>query len=83
MEQDLRIMVSIRNQMQRIPPKDHTPEYAAIYQSVQSYIRNHCNHRIIEDMVDIHPECSQTIYYCEYCESTFDYNAYAKTKNKE
>jgi len=83
MEQHLRIMVSVRNQMNRIPTKNHPDDYAAIYQHVQNYIHSHCNHHIIEDMFDIHPECSRTIYYCEYCETIFDYNDYASGKNKQ
>lgn len=69
MDQQLRIMISIRNQMQHISQKDHTPDFADIYRSIQAYIEKHCHHHIVKDMIDIDPDRSQTIYYCEYCES--------------
>lgn len=81
-QRQLSIMRSVRNQLMFIPPKEQTPEYANIYKAVQAYLQNECEHNIVEDMIDIHPECSQTIYYCEYCETTFDYKSYANAKNK-
>ena len=29
-----------------------------------------CQHEFIEDLIDITPERSQTIWYCKYCEMT-------------
>jgi hypothetical protein len=83
MDYHISLMRSARNQLLCIPISKQSPEYAAIFQSIQAYLRTNCAHHIIEDMVDIHPECSQTIYYCEYCEITFDYKDYVAAKNKE
>ena len=83
MDYHISLMRSASNQLLCIPISKQSPEYAAIFQSIQAYLRTNCAHHIIEDMVDIHPECSQTIYYCEYCEITFDYKDYATAKNKE
>ena len=83
MERHISLMRTARNQLLCIPPSDQSPEYSAIFQSIQDYLRTQCRHNIVEDLIDIHPECSQTIYYCEYCEITFDYKAYAYAKNKQ
>jgi|LauGreDrversion2_2_1035103.scaffolds.fasta_scaffold162882_2 hypothetical protein len=73
MERHISLMRTARNQLLCIPPSKQSPEYSAIFQSIQAYLRTQCRHNIVEDLIDIHPECSKTIYYCEYCEITFDY----------
>jgi len=37
-----------------------------------------CEHCIIMDLIDIDPDRSQIIYYCEKCMTTFDCSAYKK-----
>ena len=34
-------------------------------------LSNVCEHRIIEDLIDITPDKSQTVYYCEKCLECF------------
>jgi len=31
-----------------------------------------CSHHIVEDYIDIDPDRSKQIFYCELCETTFD-----------
>ena len=38
---------------------------------MEQYIETHCQHDIINDVIDISPDASQTIRYCKYCEKTF------------
>lgn len=35
-----------------------------------------CKHCIVMDLIDIDPDHSQIIYYCELCMITFDCDAY-------
>ena len=35
-----------------------------------------CQHRIIEDLIDITPDHSQYVYYCEKCYECFTYKQY-------
>ena len=34
--------------------------------------KTNCSHIIIEDTIDIDPDTSQQIFYCEICFATFD-----------
>ena len=46
-------------------------EWKSICELMEQYIERHCQHHIIHDVIDISPDASQTIHYCEYCEKTF------------
>jgi hypothetical protein len=35
------------------------------------FIKEHCNHKWVTDMIDIDPDRSMNISYCEKCESQF------------
>lgn len=43
-----------------------------IQSMVLEYLRDNCNHDIIEDSIDVGIEKSQTIYFCKFCETCFD-----------
>lgn len=46
-------------------------EWHTICGLMEQYIEKNCQHHIIHDVIDISPDSSQTIRYCEYCEKTF------------
>lgn len=46
-------------------------EWKTICTLMEQYIEKHCQHDIIDDVIDISPDASQTIRYCKYCEKTF------------
>ena len=35
-----------------------------------------CEHRIVEDLIDITPDHSKYVYYCEKCYECFTYTQY-------
>ena len=41
--------------------------YQKILKSVNEYLHLHCNHNYVVDSIDIDPDRSQTIRYCEKC----------------
>lgn len=51
--------------------KDDDNELQMICKLMEQYIETKCQHHIIYDVIDISPDASQTIRYCEYCEKTF------------
>ena len=53
-------------------------EYKEILHYVEKYIKTHCKHEIIQDLIDIDPDRSKTIFYCKHCETTF--NDYSETQ---
>lgn len=66
-------MIIIRNLLQReLPEKNEYSFFLDIVEKVQQYIEVYCQHTIIEDLIDVDPDRSKTIYYCTKCETTFD-----------
>ena len=67
-------MIGVRNLL--LEENDTSdPEYKEILHYVERYIKTHCKHEIIQDLIDIDPDRSKTIFYCKHCETTFhDYN---------
>jgi hypothetical protein len=41
--------------------------FCKILKEVNAYLFLHCQHRYVEDLIDIDPDKSQTIRYCEKC----------------
>lgn len=58
-------------------------EYYAIIKTMDKYLYKHCNHKIVKDLIDIDPDRSKTIYYCEICELTFNTQKNTICKNVE
>ena len=67
-------MIGVRNLL--LEENDTSdPEYKEILNYVEKYIKTHCKHEIIDDLIDIDPDRSKTIFYCKHCETTFhDYD---------
>jgi flagellar motor switch protein FliG len=48
-----------------------TDEIDEILKRVDQYLKKNCNHRIVNDLIDIDPDRSKSIQYCEHCLVTF------------
>ena len=47
-------------------------DYCMVLEEVNKYLKKYCNHKIIEDWIDIDPERGGlNIKYCEKCHITF------------
>lgn len=46
-------------------------EYNEICKLLDIFLLNHCVHEIITDLIDIDPEKSMHIKYCEKCDTVF------------
>jgi len=42
-----------------------------IFDKINSYLSNHCEHTMITDLIDIDPDRSKTIQYCTTCNIVF------------
>jgi len=42
-------------------------KYSKIYYQIIDYLKEHCQHEIITDTIDIDGDRSQTVYYCTKC----------------
>ena len=47
-------------------------DFVDILKQMDKYLYKHCKHVIVKDLIDIDPDRSKTIYYCEKCELTFN-----------
>lgn len=70
--EDITIMVQIKEKLDALLHIPHSPEYKQIVEHVDNYIKKNCKHKIITDSIDIDPDTSKTIYYCEKCYQTYD-----------
>tara|TARA_A100001015_G_scaffold292903_1_gene368796 strand:+ start:1251 stop:1475 length:225 start_codon:yes stop_codon:yes gene_type:complete len=46
-------------------------EYSKICKLVEEYVVKHCDHHIVNDLIDIDPDRSKSILYCDKCFHTF------------
>jgi len=68
-------MIAIRNLLEQeldLKQQKECSFFMNIVEKVQQYVKIYCQHQIAEDLIDIDPDRSKTIYYCIKCETTFD-----------
>uniref|UniRef100_A0A6C0I2U8 Uncharacterized protein n=1 Tax=viral metagenome TaxID=1070528 RepID=A0A6C0I2U8_9ZZZZ len=71
---DIDNMVQVKAILERISKENQQQEYTSILIKVNHYIETRCNHYIVTDTIDIDPDRSQAIHYCEICFKTFAEN---------
>jgi hypothetical protein len=69
---DVEFMANAKMQLEGLIDPYQNDDYKCILQLINAYLRKHCTHNIISDMIDISETRSKTIYYCENCSLTFD-----------
>jgi hypothetical protein len=60
-------MIRVKQIMERIPDDEQSIEYKGIIQLICKFLDDNCKHKFIEDTIDISPDKSMQISYCEYC----------------
>jgi hypothetical protein len=65
--QDILFMSSALCSLISLSPDMQTTEYKAIVESVKKYLHENCKHCFVEDDIDIGPESSKKIFYCNLC----------------
>lgn len=65
-------LVDIKNKLESLVSyTSNDRELEKIYNSILSYIKTNCNHKIVDDYIDIECDRSLKIIYCEKCFETF------------
>jgi len=64
-------METAKQVLNNISNDKQNPDYKNIIQLIEKYLIDHCNHNIIEDLIDIDPDRSKMIKYCTLCYKTF------------
>jgi len=65
--EDIRLLVAAQISLKSIPTENQNIYYRRILKYIDDYLETHCNHHYIFDWVDINPETSKRICYCEHC----------------
>ena len=68
---DIDIMYRIKNILLELSLNKQNESYKHIFSSVNSYINKYCKHNLITDLIDIDPDRSKIISYCDKCWTTF------------
>jgi hypothetical protein len=69
--EDTSCMESAKHILNNISNDKQNPDYKNIIHLIEKYLIDHCNHNIIEDLIDIDPDRSKMIKYCTLCYKTF------------
>ena len=69
---DVEFMANAKMQLEGLIDTYQNEDYKCILQQIDAYLRKHCTHNIISDVIDISETRSKTIYYCENCGLSFD-----------
>jgi len=70
---DIEYMYRAHSILINLPTDKRNAEYNAIYELISKYIDTQCVHHIIYDTIDITPDHSKTIQYCDRCYKTFSH----------
>ena len=68
--EDIALMCSIKENLIQLDIEKNN-DYINILDSITKYIEKYCHHDIIDDDIDITPEKSMRIHYCNKCMTTF------------
>ena len=68
-QEDIEIMRIVKQHLEII--ENPQQDFVYISRLVKNYLKTHCRHIIVKDVIDISPEKSKTIQYCSKCMHTF------------
>lgn len=68
-QEDIEIMRIVKQHLELI--ENPQSDFVYISRLVKNYLKTHCRHIIVKDVIDITPEKSKTIQYCSKCMNTF------------
>jgi len=69
---DIYFMERASATLRSFPKTMQNEDYKTIIKLMDEYLKTHCNHCIITDLIDIDPDTSKTIRYCGSCNLTFN-----------
>jgi hypothetical protein len=57
--------------LEELDNNKRSTEYNKIITKIKYYLYENCNHNVIKDLIDIDPDTTREITYCEFCSTTF------------
>ena len=71
-QHNIHFMTSALEIMERLPIEQRDIDYTKIINDIKGYLYDNCIHHFIKDLIDIMPDRSKTIFYCEKCYTMCD-----------
>lgn len=66
------VMIQTKNLFSTLPDELKNNEFQTIEFLISKYINNHCRHNIVNDYIDLTPDKSHPIKYCDICFTEFE-----------
>jgi hypothetical protein len=70
--EDVCFMEEALRRLKDTPFQNRNKDYKTIIELMDNYIQTHCNHKVVTDLIDIDPDRSKMVQYCELCYKTFN-----------
>jgi len=70
--QQIFCMTKAKEWLEKVDKKDNDFEYQLILNHIIEYLKANCQHNVIQDFIDISPEQSISIRYCDRCDLCFE-----------
>lgn len=67
----LQAIVTSLMSMRAVPLQERDEEFEKLLSKMEKYCKKNCKHQIVYDEIDVDPERSASIKYCENCYLTF------------
>jgi hypothetical protein len=64
---EVNIMIRVKMLLEQLPDNEQSIEYQHIVQCIQTFLFNNCKHSYITDYIDVTPDRSKQIVYCQHC----------------
>lgn len=69
--EDVKSLIRSKNVLERHSERMNASDHQAIMNFINEYLLKYCNHNKIHDLIDITPDKSMYIIYCDKCYCTF------------
>ena len=68
---EVNVLVHVKTLLEGLLQNNKNESIEKIYNDISTYLESSCKHSIVNDLIDITPNLSKEIQYCEYCFKTF------------
>lgn len=66
-EHELWTIIRMKLDMEKVPRYTWSPEYKEIYEHIEKICQTQCNHQLMIDDIDITPDKTIRVTYCNLC----------------
>ena len=71
-QHNIYFMTKALESIERLPIEERDQDYTKLINEIKGYLYDHCSHHFIKDIIDITPDRSKEIFFCEMCYTECD-----------